>query len=245
MKTVTFIVKDKNKIGDIKQIAEGLWLDYDKIWEEFGFNYKESLSKFYEDLKNKFELKLKESTEKTNPAFAHWTDDIILIDDSFWGRCDEEKRCIILHELGHIKYPLGNHVGNKACDFLENKDSEYLANKYTKEIDNNLSIRQFYYWLKNFKADWDETLNNATKNQFGKLVQYLFILKGFEKLMNTDNIKCSNLIVKKLLRLKISENEIKDLINSINGYLNDCYDIKKQAELGKIYDKIESKVLNF
>lgn len=244
-KEVIFIVQEE-KVEEFRNLIDELELNFnDKLY--FKFNYLYSIEKW--KLKQQKDLEeaqaLIEKERKVAVAFN--SDNLVIITKFFWEKCKDEQICIILHELGHIKYPL-----IKVCTFLtlnngQNCAKEFLADSFIKEVSSQLMSNRFKFWFKRFEDSFkiDDYKNNFDSDEFDALILNYFNLCYFKKLTNSDKIeKPKKAIENKLMEWGLSNEDIQKITEHINNYLESFCDWKSGENLKKFLEEIESKLLS-
>ncbi|MFH1828768.1 MAG: hypothetical protein ABH824_05925 [Nanoarchaeota archaeon] len=244
-KEVIFIVLEE-KMNEFRDLIDELELNFnDKL--NFKFNYLYNI----EEWKMKQEKDLKEALtliekEKIS-AVAFNSNNLVIITNYFWEKCKDEQICIILHELGHIKYPL-----TKICTFLtlnngQNCAKEFLADSFIKEVSSELASKRFEFLFKKFDSSFKIDLfgSKFDSDEFDALILNYFNLCYYKRLKNSDLVeKSKKLIEDKLSKWGLVKEDMEEITKHINEYLDSLCDWKMGESLKKCLEEIDSKLLS-
>ncbi len=246
MKKVCFIIQDKDRLNEFKHIIEKIksWDDYKDISLDFEIEYSTNFEEYSKIVGESLHHII--TAHKDGLALAFLTPEIIFICNTFWNKNEKIKIAVIIHELGHIKYPL-NISDDSFLGIMDDKGikfssliSEFLANKYTIEI--NIKLIDIIYedWCLDNITKLNQLLEKPTNDYIWKLAQTYFVLKGFVKLMNSENpLIYIHKIENKFLDHTIPEDDIVSFNKNIELFLEDCNNKQRLSNLDNAFEKIE------
>lgn len=234
---VVIIVGDKQRVVEFEEFHKKLdkQIDYDKLSTDFSYIVLD-MTDCWKLHRKKLQDEISRSIYRKNPAFALQTDNIIYIDKAFWEKSDEEKEVVLVHEYGHLKYPLSFNDSS----FLVKEDNgslsaEYAANLYLRRVSLNLIRKYIEFWFRDYKKGLDECL---TTDNLWAICQNFFVLKSFQELQTNDNTqKYLKFIQKKLKDLKVADYMVKHFEKLIEDYLKNVNDKNKNVKLDEFYDQ--------
>lgn len=128
-KEVLFILSSNIRIKEFEEIYDKILGKYPQLESDFNPKFLVDHKRYTKAIEER-----QKNNQKNSPALV-LDSKAICIFDTYWKRQREnEKEMIVIHELGHIKYPL------KIIDssFLKRNGGEFLAEKYLSEIDKSL-----------------------------------------------------------------------------------------------------------
>ena len=243
VKSVDFIV-EKEKLDNFAELIIEIKLKFN---EKIGFdlNYLSDIEEWHKKQSKKFSEVLTRFEKEEIVAMAINIEWVVFISNFFWNKSKDEQICIILHELGHIKYPI-----SKVCSFLTNHSGdnmvkEYLADSYIKEVSKEFAQKRFTFWFQSFNEKFDISAfkKEFDFDEFSNLIFHYFNLYYFKKITNLDLIENSLILIKRKFLSNLNEFYIQEITQLILEYLDYPYNWEKGKALDELLDKAENNIL--
>ena len=228
---------NSDKFQKFKELLNRIELNYSRTYEDFDLTVESGLSGLLKETMERITIELG-NDDKKNPALAIYRPDVIIIKEQFWDKTEEEQVCIVIHELGHVKYP-----PIAKTEILDVKPGEYLADRYILGV--SIINKHFKFWLEENKESLNKLLGLNGNDRFQNLIQTYFTLKGFEKLLSEkDSTGFIKKIKVKLLEIGVANEKIEKIEELTEEYLVSYSNPDKLRKLEGCCDEIDQYLLN-